>query len=92
MQNALLAGGILLVAIVLIGGGGLIASLALYRSAGSPIFWFNLSQLIWKELKPRLLKAAYDFVARNAPAVEKAMVACIKSGGVWDNFKKKCKQ
>lgn len=51
--------------------------------ARSPTFWFGLGTVMFKAALPYLLK-------RMSPEEEKAYQACIRRGGKWDNFKKRC--
>jgi hypothetical protein len=53
--------------------------------ARSPTFWFGLGTVMLKAALPYLLK-------RMPPEQEKAMQDCLRRGGEWDNFKKRCKR
>lgn len=56
--------------------------------AQRPSFWVEfgvrLGQRFWPSIRTYVLK-------RNTPAVEAAMHDCIRRGGEWDNFRKKCR-
>lgn len=52
--------------------------------AQRPSFWIEFGIRLGQKLGPILFQ-------RNTPAVEKAMHDCIRRGGEWDNFRKKCR-
>ena len=53
--------------------------------ARSPAFWVGMGTVMLKAALPYLLK-------RMPPEEEKAMQDCLRKGGEWDNFKKRCKR
>jgi hypothetical protein len=61
-----------------IGAGGFLV-------AQRPSFWLGLITVTIKAAIPAILK-------RNPPDVEERMNDCIRSGGQWDNFRKRCKR
>jgi len=61
-----------------IGAGGFLV-------AQRPSFWLGLITVTIKAAIPDTLK-------RNPPDVEERMNDCIRSGGQWDNFRKRCKR
>lgn len=65
-----------------VGAGGFLV-------AQRPSFWLGLASAAIRPLLP-LIK---DYVLRrNSPDVEKAMQDCIRRGGKWDNFRKRCQR
>lgn len=58
-------------------------------------FWIELGTRVLKALWPLILKAipiiGKWLAKRNTPEVEKEMRECVRRGGEWDNFNKKCK-
>lgn len=54
----------------------------------SPTFWINLVNEL---IRLSLPKVAEVVTKRNTPEVESEMQKCIRRGGEWDNFRKKCK-
>lgn len=71
----------LLVGIV---GMGAILTVRLYNN---PFLLAGLIPTIWAHVKPVLLRVIFD---RMEPELEEEMRKCIKRGGKWDNFRKKC--
>jgi hypothetical protein len=61
---------------------------ATYFVARSPTFWIGLVKQVFALAVPDILEY---FKARNTPAVEEEMRACIRRGDDWDNFNKKCR-
>ena len=63
--------------------------------AQRPAFWVDLVARVLKALWPMILKAipiiGKWLAKRNTPEVEEAMRECVRRGGEWDNFNKKCK-
>jgi len=60
-----------------VGAGGFLV-------AQRPSFWFGLGTVMFRAAFPYLLK-------RMPPEKEKEMRDCIRRGGEWDNFRKKCR-
>lgn len=60
-----------------VGAGGFLV-------AQRPTFWFSLGVVMFKAALPHLTK-------RMSPEKEKEMRDCIRRGGEWDNFRKKCR-
>ncbi|MEI6535792.1 MAG: hypothetical protein WCN98_10660 [Verrucomicrobiaceae bacterium] len=61
---------------------------ATYFVARSPSFWIGLVKQVFALAVPDILEY---LKARNTPDVEKEMQACVRRGGDWDNFNKKCR-
>jgi len=59
-----------------------------YFVARSPSFWIALVKQIVASAIPDIREY---LAARNAPDIEKEMQACVRRGGEWDNFNKKCR-
>jgi hypothetical protein len=60
-----------------VGAGG-------YLVAQRPTFWVGLGLAVFKSLLPHLAK-------RMTAEQEKAFQDCIRRGGEWDPFRKRCK-
>ena len=75
---------------VWVAGIGLLACLgvAVYFVARSPSFWIGLVKKIFDLAIPDILA---HLKTRNTAAVEEEMHRCIRLGGEWDNFNKKCR-
>lgn len=72
--------GIALVVIGLVAGG--------YIAAQRPSFWVEFVGRVFAALRPLI----WEYVSkRNSPEIEARMHDCIRRGGEWDNFRKKCK-
>lgn len=56
--------------------------------AQRPSFWYGLSVHVLKDLTPIALRY---ILKRNPPDIEAKMHDCIRRGGTWDNFKKRCR-
>lgn len=56
--------------------------------AQRPSFWVNMGVHVAKEVGPLLLKY---LSRRNSPEIERKMQDCIRRGGKWDNFQKRCR-
>lgn len=73
-----------LIGAVLLGVSGL----SVYYAFQSPTFVAGLAALAagaaWKAIAPVVAK-------RNSPDVEARMHDCIRRGGEWDNFRKRCR-
>jgi hypothetical protein len=72
-----------LVLAVLLGVGS-----AAFLVMRSPAFWADAAKQLGKALLPEITKI---ITKRNSPEIEKAMQDCYRRGGIWDNFKKKCR-
>lgn len=66
---------------------GLFAGAFLY--ARRPAFWIEFGIRIFAAVRAPL----WNYLSRrNTPEVEARMRDCIRRGGVWDNFRKKCRE
>lgn len=72
-----------------------IAGIALLTLVGSgiyfaskPAFWIGMGEKLLAALLPDIL--AY-VKKRNTADVEAEMAKCVRMGGEWDNFNKKCR-
>lgn len=55
--------------------------------AQRPAFWIEFGRRLAASLWPLV----WSYVSkRNSPEIEKRMNDCIRRGGRWDNFRKKC--
>ena len=65
-----------------------VAAFAVYQAFQSPAFVAGLSALAagaaWKAIKPVITR-------RNPPEIEQRMAECVRRGGTWDNFRKRCR-
>ena len=70
---------IIAVAVLLlgIGAGG-------YLVAQRPAFWWGLGAVAFRAALPFLVQPM-------TPEQEKAFQACVRRGGEWDSFRKRCK-
>lgn len=60
--------------------------------AQRPAFWLEFSTRLVRQIWPWVLKNVIPvFTKRMDPALEEEMRRCIRRGGEWDNFRKKCK-
>jgi hypothetical protein len=66
----------IVVLLISIGAGGFLV-------AQRPAFWWGLGAVVFKAALPFLMK-------RMDPETEARMQACHRSGGRWDNWKKRC--
>jgi hypothetical protein len=66
----------IVVLLISIGAGGFLV-------AQRPAFWWGLGAVVFKAVLPFLMK-------RMPPEEEAEMQACHRSGGRWDNMKKRC--
>lgn len=64
-----------------IGAGGFLV-------AQRPTFWIGLGSALIRAVLPHVIKYVS---ARMTPEQEKAYQDCLKRGGEWDHFKKRCK-
>lgn len=68
----------LIVLLAGIGAGGFLV-------AQRPTFWWGLGVVAFKAVLPHLAK-------RMTPEEEKAFQDCVRRGGEWDHFRKRCKR
>lgn len=59
-----------------------------YFAARSPSFWISFAKQIVALALPEILES---IKARNTPEIEAEMAKCVRMGGEWDNFNKKCR-
>jgi hypothetical protein len=71
----------LVVLLLGVGAGGFLV-------AQRPAFWAGLAGVLLQKAFPYI--AAY-VMKRNTPEVEQAMADCVRRGGTWDNFNKRCR-
>lgn len=73
-----------------IAGLALLASacVAIYFAARNPAFWIALGSQFIAKMLPDIREY---FAKRNTPEVESEMARCVRAGGEWDNFRKKCR-
>jgi hypothetical protein len=64
---------------------GLLAGAFIYGRR--PSFWIEFGVRAFTALKPKI----FEYLRRNTPEVEARMHECIRRGGEWDNFKKRCR-
>lgn len=64
-----------------IGAGGFLV-------AQRPSFWLGMGSALITAVLPHVIKYVS---ARMTPEQEKAYQDCLKRGGEWDNFNKRCK-
>lgn len=70
-------------AVVVLAGLGAGAFLVAQR----PAFWIEFGGRLLQAVLPSVIK----YVGRrNPPEVEKAMQDCLRRGGRWDNWRKRC--
>lgn len=56
--------------------------------ASKPGFWIGMG----KKLLEMLLPSLVEYVSkRNSATIEADMARCVRMGGEWDNFRKKCR-
>lgn len=56
--------------------------------AQRPTFWVGLALAAWAQAWPKI----WEYVSRrNSPEIEAEMQKCLRRGGEWDNFRKRCK-
>lgn len=72
----------------------LMGAVVFVRIKNNPLLLVGIVSNIWVQLKPiiitKILPLIIAYFARNTPDVEKQMADCVRKGGRWDNFKKKC--
>ena len=59
-----------------------------YLVAQRPTFWLGLGSVLLTKAWPYV--AAY-VTKRNTPEDEQAMADCVRGGGEWDNWRKRCR-
>jgi hypothetical protein len=63
--------------------------------ANHAAFWESLGARALTALWPQFLKLVPVITAwlakRNTPEIEAKMAECVRRGGEWDNFRKKCR-
>lgn len=80
MDAALVIGLLVLLSVSVAAGG--------FLAARNPAFWYGL---VSAALSAALPKIAEYVARRNTPDIEAKMQECIRRGGEWDNFRKRCK-
>lgn len=73
-----------------IAGLALLACLCggVYLAARSPAFWLELG----RQFLAKMLPDIREYIAkRNPKETEDRMARCVRMGGEWDNFNKKCR-
>lgn len=78
--DAALVVGLFVTLLLAVAAGGFLA-------ARNPTFWAVLGGAVFTQIMP-LLKEYFS--RRNTPEVEAEMAACVRRGGKWNNFKKRC--
>lgn len=63
-------------------------SVGAFLAARSPTFWLSLINELIALAVPKVTEVV---TKRNPPEIEAEMQKCIRRGGEWDNFRKKCK-
>ena len=56
--------------------------------ASKPGFWIEMGKKLFMMLLPSILEYVKK---RNPPEIEAEMAKCVRMGGEWDNFRKKCR-
>lgn len=57
-------------------------------AARNPATWIGLGSAVVNAALPKIQEI---ILKRNPPEIEKKMQECLRRGGEWDNFKKRCK-
>lgn len=57
--------------------------------AQRPAFWIEFGARLIKAMMPRVITY---LTKRHPPHIEKQMQDCIRRGGTWDNFRKRCRR
>ena len=65
-----------------------VAALAIWRALQSPAVLAGLGAIAAREAGKAIVKKIKD---RNPPEIEAKMHDCVRRGGEWDNFNKKCR-
>lgn len=64
-----------------LGVGGILA-------ARNPAFWMAFGSEVVNAALPKIREV---ILRRNPPEVEARMQECLRKGGTWDNFRKRCR-
>lgn len=72
------------IAVVLLGLGA-----GAFLVAQRPSFWIEFGGRLLKAMLPRVIQYV---TKRMSPEQEKAWRDCIRRGGEWDHFRKRCKR
>ncbi len=67
-------------------GLGLVAGAFIF--ARRPSFWIEFGVRVFRAVKPAVMEY---LLRRNTPEVEARMHDCLRRGGTWDNFRKRCR-
>lgn len=60
----------------------------IFLAARSPAFWIGIG----KEIIAKILPDIREYISkRNSAEIEAKMHECVRRGGEWDNFRKKCR-
>ena len=59
-----------------------------FLAARQPTFWINFGAAIFEAVVPKISEYVKK---RNTPEVEAKMAECVRRGGQWDNFNKRCR-
>lgn len=60
--------------------------------ASKPGFWIGIASELGKKIVTNLLPDIREYLAkRNEKEIEDKMAQCVRMGGEWDNFNKKCR-
>lgn len=57
-------------------------------AARNPATWTALGSAVAKAVLPKIQEM---ILKRNPPEIEKKMHECLRRGGTWDNFRKRCR-
>lgn len=60
----------------------------IYLVGQRPSFWIGMIIEVVKRAWPSIKEY---FGRRNTPEIEKQMAECVRRGGEWDNFAKRCR-
>jgi hypothetical protein len=61
-----------------------------YKVSQSPVWWAGLLLAGFRAGWPVAVKAFWKLVARHPKDIEDKKNACLRSGGKWNNIKKRC--
>lgn len=60
--------------------------------ASKPGFWLGMATELGKRFIKNMLPDIREYFGkRNTPEIEAKMAECVRRGGEWDNFRKKCR-
>ena len=65
-----------------------VAAFAVYRAFQSPDFVAGLTVLALAAATKAIVPV---ITRRNPPEIEQRMAECVRRGGTWDNFRKRCR-